>query len=192
MERWSLQLATPPASSPISLTEAKSHLNIDHSSHDTLIQAYIDQAVDYTQRFCERTWFTCTWALRLDRFPPWEIKLPRPPAASVSSIAYIDALGASQTLSASTYLADIYSNPGIVTPAPGYSWPVTQDRINAVTVTYVAGTAAASVPDAAKAAIRLLVGHFFENREAVVTGTIAVEVPMTVKNLLWSVRSGRF
>lgn len=34
-------------------------------------------------------------------------------------------------------------------------------------------------------AILLLVGHWYANREAVVTGTISTEVPLAVDRLLW-------
>jgi len=42
-----------------------------------------------------------------------------------------------------------------------------------------------------KAALLLLVGHSYASREAVVTGTIATELPLGVESLLWSSRSFR-
>ncbi|MFP5432845.1 MAG: head-tail connector protein [Alphaproteobacteria bacterium] len=39
-----------------------------------------------------------------------------------------------------------------------------------------------------KAAILLLVGHWYANREAVVTGTIATQLPMAVDALLAPLR----
>lgn len=44
-------------------------------------------------------------------------------------------------------------------------------------------------PSSFKAAMLLLIGHSYANREAVVTGTIATEVPMAVESLLWSSRN---
>lgn len=35
----------------ISLSEAKSHLRVDQSDEDTLIQAYVDAAIDYIGNF---------------------------------------------------------------------------------------------------------------------------------------------
>lgn len=40
------------------------------------------------------------------------------------------------------------------------------------------------------AAVRMLVGHFFENREDVVTGTIATQLPMSSRDLLRPYRLG--
>ncbi|MBI6558125.1 head-tail connector protein [Pseudomonas syringae] len=44
-------------------------------------------------------------------------------------------------------------------------------------------------PASFKAALLLLIGHSFANREAVVIGTITAELPMAVENLLWSCRN---
>lgn len=38
------------------------------------------------------------------------------------------------------------------------------------------------------AAILLITGHLYENREEVVTGTIATRLPMTSESLLWPYR----
>ncbi|PYB88885.1 head-tail connector protein [Pseudomonas sp. MB-090624] len=43
-------------------------------------------------------------------------------------------------------------------------------------------------PASFKAALLLLVGHSYANREAIVTGTIAAELPLAVESLLWSSR----
>lgn len=44
-------------------------------------------------------------------------------------------------------------------------------------------------PPSFKAALLLLIGHSYANREAVVIGTITAEVPMAVESLLWSSRN---
>ena len=41
-----------------------------------------------------------------------------------------------------------------------------------------------ALPDMVKAAIKLLVGHWYENRETVNIGNITSELPLTVKNIL--------
>ncbi len=46
-------------------------------------------------------------------------------------------------------------------------------------------------PASFKAAMLLLIGHAYANREAVVVGTITAEVPMAVESLLWSSRNWR-
>ncbi len=44
--------------------------------------------------------------------------------------------------------------------------------------------------DAIRAAILLILGHLYANREEVVTGTIATELPMTSRRLLQPYRKG--
>lgn len=44
-------------------------------------------------------------------------------------------------------------------------------------------------PASFKAALLLLIGHSYANREAIVTGTIATELPLAVESLLWSSRN---
>lgn len=48
-----------------------------------------------------------------------------------------------------------------------------------------------SFPASFKAALLLLIGHSYANREAVVTGTIASTLPMAVESLLWASRNFR-
>lgn len=48
-----------------------------------------------------------------------------------------------------------------------------------------------SFPASFRAALLLLIGHSYANREAVVTGTIANALPMAVQSLLWSSRCFR-
>lgn len=107
-----------------------------------------------------------TWVLQLDRFPCWEIKLSRPPLASVTSVQYVDENGATQTLSASIYTVDTTSEPGRLYLAYQQVWPTTRCQPQAVTITYKAGvTLPENVPVRARLAIKLLVADLYENRE---------------------------
>jgi uncharacterized phiE125 gp8 family phage protein len=111
------------------------------------------------------------------------ILVPRPPLQSVSSIAYVDSTGSTQTMDASAYIVDTRSEPGRITPAYGTCWPTARCQINAVTITYVAGWTTATMPDTVKHLMRLWVGHFFEHRDAVNIGNIVSEIPLSLKAL---------
>jgi uncharacterized phiE125 gp8 family phage protein len=55
-----------------------------------------------------------------------------------------------------------------------------------IQVTYVAGYgAAASVPQKYKQAMLLLIGHWYENRETVIVGTISGPIALAVDSLIW-------
>jgi uncharacterized phiE125 gp8 family phage protein len=111
---------------------------------------------------------------------------------SLTGITYLDAGGNSQTLGAAIYDADLYSTPPRIIAAFGQTWPTTEyGKLNAVTVEYVAGYDTGSpdndygenVPQAIKSAMKLLIGLWYENREAA-GATPLHEVPLAVKHLL--------
>lgn len=195
-----------PTVEPVSLAELRQHLRIDDHDEDLLIESLGIAARQHCEMFTRRQFCTATWQLTLDGFPNvfrekgapyvWEgrhgkeIWLPSPPLQSVSSITYVDTAGDTQTWAASNYDVDTDSEPGRVTLAFGKSWPTAQAQPESVTITYVAGYGAASdVPSNIKAAIKLWVGNLFENREPVLTGSIAASLPMSVESLLWGVRA---
>lgn len=200
----SVTVSVEPTVEPVSLSEAKLHLRVDDdiTADDSLISALITAARQKIEIETRRALVTQTQVLRLDGFPKAScggtaIIVPNPPLQSVSSIVYVDQNGDSTTLSASEYLVDSSDEPGRITPAYNGSWPIAREQINAVTVTYVAGYAvgsgsptdyAANVPQALKAAIKLLVGHWYENREAV--GAVNLKpLPMAVDSLIWNYRN---
>jgi len=184
-----ITVLTPPAAEPVALALAKQHLRVDHDDDDAMIAAIIAAARAYCERFCRRTFPTATLRLTLDRFPAGggAIRLPYPPLVSVSSLTYVDGSGVTQTLAASAYSVDAASAPGRVVPAYGTVWPATRGHVNDVAVTYVAGSAA--TPPAVVQAMLLLIGHWYEHREGVVTGTISTTLDLAVDSLLWSERS---
>jgi uncharacterized phiE125 gp8 family phage protein len=111
---------------------------------------------------------------------------------SVSSVTYVDEAGATQTLASSGYQVDVTSLPPRVTPAYGAYWPAARGTTyQAVRVTFVAGYGlAAAVPDALKAAIKLLTSHWYENREAAGAGW--EELPLGVRSLAYQFWTGDY
>lgn len=186
-----LKLITPPAEEPITLDEAKKHLRVDIANDDTLISSLITAAREYCEDFQNRAYITQTWQLWLDGWPDGsEISIPKPPLQTVSSIKYYSEDGAEYTLPAEDYIVDVQSQPGRVVLASGKSWPdVSLRPANAVVVDFVVGYGdAVDVPQRVKQAILLLVGHWYEHREAVLTGSISKEIEFTVSALLWQER----
>ena len=185
-----------PAAEPVSLAEAKAQCRIDSTDENDLLTALIAAARTHLEEILWRACVTQTWRLTLLGFPicGGPLFAPRCPLQSVTSIAYLDAAGESRTLDAGDYVVDEAAEPGTIEPAYGLSWPVTRDHPAAVTVTFVAGFGDADdVPADLRHAMKLLIGHFNENREAVVTGTIATELPLAVRALVapWIVRDER-
>lgn len=172
----SLVRSVEPAEEPVTLTEAKSNMRVDISADDAEINRMIAEAREDLEDATARAFVTQTWVLTLDRFPclghsdlyrpnSREIELRICPVQSVTSITYLDTLGASQTLSTDIYTVDIKSEPGRISLRYGQTWPVTLVQNNAVTITFVAGYGdAEDVPNLAKRAIKMRAAHFYNYR----------------------------
>ncbi|MCG3168189.1 MAG: hypothetical protein POELPBGB_03989 [Bacteroidia bacterium] len=170
--------------------EAKTHCRVDISDDDALIDRLITAARRRVEHDSLHALLTQTWELVLGGFPDADrIELPYPPLQSITSVTYVDSAGASTTWSSSNYHADTDSTPGRLVAAYGVSWPTFTPRpYSAVRVRYVAGwTAADSVPAELRQAVLLLVGHWYEQREAVLVGNAgvgAVPLPLAYDALI--------
>lgn len=189
-ENFSLTIGTAPAVEPISTTEAKSHLRVDISDDDTLIDSLVKAARERVETITRRALINQTWQFVMDKFPGEdEIELPLPPLSSVTSVVYTDADDSDATFSSASYWVDTDREPGRIKLKSGQSWPSTTLKTAAgVTITFVAGYGAAgsSVPQSIRQAILLLTAHYYENREAVqfTSGGSLQVLPMGVKALL--------
>ena len=181
-----LQLITPPASEPLTLTEAKAHLRVDGTDEDTLITALIIAARQYVEERCWIALITQTWQLSLETWPDEALRLPKTPLLSqptITAVRYLDTDGNQQTLSSSVYTV---LATGEFTLAYGEEWPDVWPQWP-IELEYTVGYGATSdVPALLKATIKLVLGHLFENREAVVaaSGISAVSLPLAVDSLL--------
>lgn len=169
----SVKLKTAPASYPVSLGEAKTHLHVEHDNDNALITGAIAAATDYAEQYLSRDLVQRTWEYSFDQFPVRGFCLPKNPVQSITSIKYIDTNGAEQTVSTDVYGVDIGVTPAEVYLKYNQSWPTARNQRNAVTVEFVSGHAPAgspldygiNVPDAIKSAILLIVGDLYLNRE---------------------------
>jgi uncharacterized phiE125 gp8 family phage protein len=201
----SLQLVTAPASEPVTLRQLKTHLRVSADHEDTHINALNSAARQFVQSYTNRQLVTATFDWKLGGFPDtWRvydwatvdgIDFPVSPVQSITSVAYLDINGVSQTWSSALYaletdwltgvVNDHWMRPARLTLAYNEVWPSSRTIPGAVTIRFVAGYgAAAYVPEVFKHAIKLLVSHWYEAREAVVVGTITKEVEFSLKALL--------
>jgi uncharacterized phiE125 gp8 family phage protein len=190
-----LRRTTPAASTPVTVAEVKSDLRITHTDDDTYIEGLIAAAVEYVSApngVTGKALITQTWALSVRAAAcDNRIHLPITPVVSVTSIAYYDAAGDAQALDVANFYLYGTEDWSYLEPKSGNSWPGTQSRLDAITVTFVAGFGnAEAVPDNIKKALRLLVAHWYEHREAVVIGSIVTELPLGVAALLGISRKG--
>ena len=172
----SVVVVTPPVHG-VSLAAVKAHLRVDHTDDDADITAYIDAAcshIDGPRGWLDRAIWPQTLELRQSAFCD-PIRLPYGPATSVTSIKYLDASGAEQTLSSASY---VLTNDGAVHLAHGASWPALRGDAEGVRVRYVAGFA--TLPPEILSAVKLMVGDLYENRATAHVGGSASTIPMSL------------
>lgn len=182
----SVIVVTPPATEPVTLAEAKAHLRVTYGLEDALITSLIAAARAYIENWCDRALITQVWKATRDAFCP-EIRLTGGVVTAIQSVKYIDADGVEQTLDSSAYVADLDSVPARIWPAVGSSWPTTAAQPGAVRIQYAVGYAdAAAVPAPIKAALLLVLGDLFENRQGQQAETLVENA--AVSSLLWPYR----
>jgi uncharacterized phiE125 gp8 family phage protein len=181
---------------PITLDEAKAQVRVLDTSED----AYISSLIPASRRYVEnRSGVIVAQRQFVERHRPElrafgrcidrGIRLYNGPIVSVDSIAYIDSDGADATYTGARVVPD---SP-MIYPALGESWPLPYLN-EAFTITYTAGLSAdqLATDDYANLlhAMKLLIGHWFTNREAVVMDRAqALTVPLAVEDLCDQVRA---
>ena len=188
-----LVLTTPPASEPVTLAEAKAQCRVESTftDDDAILTTFIAVARRAAEKHTGVGIVPQTWTLTLPQFPAFggPIDLPKGPAISIDSVTYLDANGATQTLSAATYVWERDELSDRLSLAYNQVCPVTYGQANAVTIVFTIGfvediTATplvTAVPDDMKAAMLLMIADLYRNREAqIIAGTITP--PSTVKS----------
>lgn len=172
-----------PATPVLSLDDVKAHLRVTGDHEDALITSLVEAATAWLDGWRGVLGIALqpqTWKMTLDRFPAGVINLPLGPVISIEAVKYTDATGDEQTVPPTDYEVQ----GARIRPVPG--WPTTSGAMGAVRVEFVAGEGA---PESIKHVVRLLVAHWYENREA--TGGKMEAVPMAVDMLIAPIRVQR-
>jgi uncharacterized phiE125 gp8 family phage protein len=174
-----------PTETPVSATEVKRHLRIDHTDDDTLISALIQAATDHVEDHLGVAIVSQTWRHSFGSYGDYHLRLPLPGASSVV-FKYDDESGVEQTLSSTQYQVVEDRVGSVIIPAPQFLWPATDDTATPIRITAVHGYAdASSVPQAIKHAMLLIIGDWYEHRETVGPNNVAtLPLSVTVSALL--------
>jgi uncharacterized phiE125 gp8 family phage protein len=189
-------VVTPPAGPVVELSQVKDHLNVSHDDDDALISAYIAAAtanLDGPEGWLGRALGGQVLEARLHAFGCDPIILPYPPIASVQTVKYIDADGIEQMVDPSDY--ELLGTE--LDLAFEKIWPCPRGQREAVRIRYMAGyttgNPAGTLHPSIHAAILLMVGDLYSNRETVAPGASAQATPVpmstTVVNLLAPLRA---
>ncbi len=178
-------LVIPPAANPVTLVEAKAHLNVDYADDDTLIEGLIASATQHLDGYSGilgRALVTQTWEIRAPYFGN-PVRLPLMPVQSVV-VEYLDSSGVTTIADAGLYQILTDNLGPYVVLRSGSSWPTISAAHDAVRVVFVTGYGApAAVPAPIRIAILLMVGHWYANRETVAPQGLAV-LPLGADALL--------
>jgi uncharacterized phiE125 gp8 family phage protein len=189
-----LVLTSGPATEPVTLAEAKTHLRVDGDAEDTLISSLIITSRLHIEAALGLAFITQSWSYFLDAWPATrDVRLPLRPVQSISAVRLYAADESLQTIPADTYVLDGAGTPARLVRNAGTAWPNPGKPANGIEIAFVAGygNSAASVPAPIRQAILLLVAHWYEHREPVELGTPNVPVPPMVSELLLPYRSVR-
>jgi uncharacterized phiE125 gp8 family phage protein len=190
-----LRQTAAPVIEPVTLAEAKTFLRIDEdiTADDAMVTRLIRAARRQAEKVTCRQLLTATWLLTLDGFFDrkwayrddclgWCLTLTQPRLQSVTAIQYVDVAGATQTLDAEAYVVDAEAEPARVFAAVDSTWPATLMQPGSVSVTFVAGSDAASdVADDIVTGILICLDDWYNGRGGV-KGAVG-DVPPPALNL---------
>lgn len=171
--------ATADYASIISTDSVKDHLRVEHTVDDTLIGSLRDAACEWVESYTlgkigSRTGisYANAWNTEAILAHPFE----------VTAVKYYNASDVKTTMPTTDYHVDTISRPGLV---KFMEQPTLQDdAYNRVHIELTVGWTVANVPDSIAAAVKLLVGHWYEHRQAEVVGTISSSLKLGVEALL--------
>lgn len=196
-----------PYDEPLSIEECRAHLEAPaygdsdaDTLDDTMIDGWISAAREHCEAFLGLSLSMRTIEAALDTFPTESadgdtaIELPMGPVVEIVQVT-IGAVGEgtsggsddTQTLlDPTSYEVDDYRRPNLLVPT-ALTWPTGSGR-NAVKIRYLAGYGVDSdggtpMPKSIRAAMLLIVGHLYANREEN-TETALAALPLGVEALL--------
>lgn len=164
-------LVTPPTAEVVGVDDLKAFLRVDHADEDAVIGALGDAATAWLDGWggvLGRAIMPQTWRQDFEGSGPHLLAMPDVDAETLG--ATVDGAAVSVTTEA--------VGAGLAVAAEGVT--------GAMRVTYTCQMPAERLP-AAQAAVKMLVAHWYNQREAV-ADTSTAEVPMTVGALVAALR----
>lgn len=187
--RFSMRVVAAPSEEPVTLAQSCAQVRQEVGVDDAYITSLIPAARQYVENVTGEVLVTRTLEIAYDAFPfpRGEMVLPYGPLQSITSITYRDLSNTLQTVSSSLYQVDTYSVLGSAyLPLFNY-WPLQICQSHSVKVQGVFGygsVASGNIPELLIHAVKMMIAHFYENREPVSMGLQPFEMPLSVKAIL--------
>ena len=161
---------TPPSGEPLSLADAKAFARIGSDYDDTLVQGLISAARGRVEAMTGLALISRSLRLTLTDWPLGVLeygvlRLPNRPATSLSAVRRTDGDTMNEDITASFQIEAGFTPK--LRPAAGTSWIWPRSIHEWIEVDWAAGFGAESdIPDDIKHALKIIVAHEFENRDA--------------------------
>ena len=183
----SAMLLTGPASEPLSVSDAKAFLRVEHDDDDAIIAALISSARHHVEALTRLGLITQTWRVILDRWPEEGRVRPKlGPLGALLSVQVYNEAGEATALDVGRFTLDRAAG---VIAAPAWSLPLPGRPQAGIELDMEIGFGAADkVPQVLLQAIRMLVAHWYENRGLVAIGASVAMLPPSVNAMISSQR----
>lgn len=178
------RLVTAPSTEPLTYSEVKAFLRLNDDTEQTFVTNLITVARQTVETQIWRPLISQAWGMYFDKeeLSLLIFNINKAPVISVDNVKYYDSNNTLQTLASTEYESDIYGNPARFRLK---TIPTVYDRMGTLQVNFTCGYAnAAAVPEPIIQAMYMIIGHLYENRQDVVTGTQVNEIPLASRYLL--------
>ncbi|MEM9421178.1 MAG: head-tail connector protein [Pseudomonadota bacterium] len=157
-------LITPPAVEPISLSDLKSALRVDHSDDDTIIIQIAETARAFIERRLDMAFLRQTWSFTLDHIPHGGVTLRPRRLIDVTSVSVKYGDGVANTLADSKWCLFRRDPAHITVDAPQSEG---EEPLTELQILFNAGfPSVADIPAELLRALYMLTAHYYEEREA--------------------------
>jgi uncharacterized phiE125 gp8 family phage protein len=176
-------LLIPPVLEPLTLTEAKAHLRVEHNDDSDVITGLVKGARSHIEIATRRALITQRWRLVRDYWPAdGRLGVAPAPLKQLVAARVYHSDGSAQALDLAAFIVD--KGGGVLTFTRGITAPGRSAAGIEIDFDAGYGDAAADVPEPLRHAIRLLLAHWYENRGILGAGDEAAARPATVSALI--------
>lgn len=153
-----IERITPPASEPVTVSEAKNYLRVEHANDDALIALMITGAREAAEAYLGTSFITQRWKMTIENALPSIVPLRFGLVQSIVSVVAIDEEDNSDTISETGYrLAIDKRGLHIFAPRTGFRFEITYDAGY--------GASASLMPGLIRQGILQHVAAMYEQRE---------------------------
>jgi uncharacterized phiE125 gp8 family phage protein len=170
---YGVEVLAAPTGVPVEAVELREHLRLNDAAEDGLLTEFLASAVELFEHDTDRPVLATTYRQDLSKWPCGPnspIVLGRGGVTAVAAVRVYQADGSTVDLAADQWRANLTTPPVSVSLASTPATLTTAGGIAVVPVGAVVFTAGwstpAAVPRQLRVALKLLAGHWYQNREA--------------------------